>query len=99
MSLGPAPRVEDWGCVPSIEQLGLQPQEVSKGMRFLGGETAALSRVYEYFWKKDFLKIYKETRNGMLGPDYSTKFSPWLASGSLSPRFIYEEVKRYEREG
>ncbi|XP_011008670.1 PREDICTED: cryptochrome DASH, chloroplastic/mitochondrial [Populus euphratica] len=97
MSLGPAPRVEDWGCVPSIEQLGLQPQEVSKGMRFLGGETAALSRVHEYFWKKDFLKIYKETRNGMLGPDYSTKFSPWLASGSLSPRFIYEEVKRYEK--
>lgn len=35
------------------------------------------------------------TRNGMLGPDYSTKFSPWLASGSLSPRFIYEEVYSY----
>lgn len=67
-------------------------------MRFLGGETAALSRVTEYFWNKDLLKIYKETRNGMLGPDYSTKFSPWLASGSLSPRFIYEEVKRYEKE-
>ncbi|KAJ6406037.1 hypothetical protein OIU84_009712 [Salix udensis] len=95
---GQLPCIEDWGCVPSIEQLGLQPQEVSKGLRFLGGETAALSRVYEYFWKKDFLKIYKETRNGMLGPDYSTKFSPWLASGSLSPRFIYEEVKRYEKE-
>lgn len=29
----------------------------------------------------------------MLGPDYSTKFSPWLASGSLSPRFIYQEVQ------
>ena len=26
--------------------------QVSKGLRFLGGETAALSRVYEYFWKK-----------------------------------------------
>ncbi|RYR04734.1 hypothetical protein Ahy_B06g084516 isoform C [Arachis hypogaea] len=25
---------------------------VSKGMKFVGGETAALSRVYEYFWKK-----------------------------------------------
>lgn len=37
--------------------------------------------------------MYKETRNGMLGADYSTKFSPWLASGSLSPRFIYEEVE------
>ncbi|XLS78970.1 hypothetical protein HN51_063195 [Arachis hypogaea] len=57
-------------------------------MKFVGGETAALSRVYEYFWKKDLLKVYKETRNGMLGLDYSTKFSPWLAFGSLSPRLI-----------
>ncbi|MED6204977.1 Myosin-3 [Stylosanthes scabra] len=97
-SLGPPPLVEDWGCVPSLEKLGLSSQNVSKGMKFNGGETAALSRVYEYFWKKDLLKVYKETRNGMLGPDYSTKFSPWLASGSLSPRLIYEEVKRYENE-
>ncbi|GAU28195.1 hypothetical protein TSUD_313540 [Trifolium subterraneum] len=72
--------------------------DVSKGMKFVGGETAGLSRIYEYFWKKDLLKVYKETRNGMLGPDYSTKFSPWLASGSLSPRLIHEEVKRYENE-
>ncbi|KAK4854442.1 hypothetical protein QYF36_023900 [Acer negundo] len=97
-SLGPPPTVEDWGCVPSVDQLGLQSQMVSKGMKFVGGESAALGRVYEYFWKKDLLRVYKETRNGMLGPDYSTKFSPWLASGSLSPRYIYEEVKRYERE-
>ncbi|XP_004501253.1 cryptochrome DASH, chloroplastic/mitochondrial [Cicer arietinum] len=97
-SLGPPPAIEDWGCLPSLEQLGLYSQNVSKGMKFVGGETAALSRVYEYFWKKDLLKVYKETRNGMLGPDYSTKFSPWLASGSLSPRLIYEEVKRYENE-
>ncbi|KAK3212947.1 hypothetical protein Dsin_017653 [Dipteronia sinensis] len=97
-SLGPPPSVNDWGCVPSIDQLGLQSQKVSKGMKFVGGESAALGRVYEYFWKKDLLRVYKETRNGMLGPDYSTKFSPWLASGSLSPRYIYEEVKRYERE-
>ncbi|KAF7830199.1 cryptochrome DASH, chloroplastic/mitochondrial [Senna tora] len=97
-SLGPPPEVGDWGCLPSLEQLGLSSQNVSKGMKFVGGETAALSRVYEYFWKKDLLKVYKETRNGMLGPDYSTKFSPWLASGSLSPRYIHEEVKRYEKE-
>lgn len=73
-------------------------RQVSKGMNFVGGESAALGRVHDYFWKKDLLKVYKETRNGMLGSDYSTKFSPWLASGSLSPRFIYEEVKRYEKE-
>ncbi|CBI20785.3 cryptochrome DASH, chloroplastic/mitochondrial [Vitis vinifera] len=96
--LGPPPNIEDWGSVPSIDQLGLHEEKVSRGMRFIGGEAAALSRVNEYFWKKDLLKVYKATRNGMLGADYSTKFSPWLASGSLSPRFIYQEVKRYEKE-
>ncbi|XP_052200781.1 cryptochrome DASH, chloroplastic/mitochondrial isoform X2 [Diospyros lotus] len=94
VSLGPPPPIANWGCVPSLGQLGLHEKEVKKGIRFVGGESAAVSRVHEYLWKK----IYKETRNGMLGPDYSTKFSPWLASGSLSPRFIYEEVKRYEKE-
>ncbi|KAA0038767.1 cryptochrome DASH [Cucumis melo var. makuwa] len=96
--LGPPPSIDDWGSVPSLDKLGLQPPSVVKGMRFIGGESAALSRIYEYFWKKDLLRIYKETRNGMLGPDYSTKFSPWLASGSISPRLIHEEVRRYERE-
>ncbi|KAL3537674.1 hypothetical protein ACH5RR_001040 [Cinchona calisaya] len=96
--LGPLPSVTDWGSVPEIPQLGLQKPKVSKGLRFVGGETAAMSRVHEYFWKKDLLRTYKETRNGMLGPDYSTKFSPWLASGNLSARFINEEVKRYETE-
>ncbi|KAH9798509.1 cryptochrome DASH [Citrus sinensis] len=97
-SFGPPPSVVDWGSVPLIEQLELHSPKVSKGMRFVGGESAALGRVNEYFWKKDLLKVYKETRNEMLGPDYSTKFSPWLASGSISPRYIYEEVKSYERE-
>ncbi|KAL5558282.1 hypothetical protein UlMin_034493 [Ulmus minor] len=97
-SLGPAPSISDWGCIPSMDQLGLSSQNVSKGMKFIGGESAALGRLNEYFWRKDLLKKYKETRNGMLGPEYSTKFSPWLASGSLSPRLIHEEVKRYEKE-
>ncbi|MCD9561029.1 Myosin-3 [Datura stramonium] len=97
-SFGPPPEVGDWGHVPQVTELGLQQEKVSKGMKFIGGESAALGRVHDYFWKKDLLKVYKETRNGMLGPDYSTKFSPWLASGSLSPRLIYEEVKRYEKE-
>ncbi|KAL0330944.1 UNVERIFIED_CONTAM: Cryptochrome DASH, chloroplastic/mitochondrial [Sesamum angustifolium] len=57
----------------------------------------SLPDVYTQF-RKDLLRTYKVTRNGMLGPDYSTKFSPWLASGSLSPRFIYHEVKRYEKQ-
>uniref|UniRef100_A0A0E0LEB6 Cryptochrome DASH n=1 Tax=Oryza punctata TaxID=4537 RepID=A0A0E0LEB6_ORYPU len=102
-SLGPPPssgldEIGGWGTVPTLESLGLSMTKSEKGMHFVGGESAALGRVHEYFWKKDQLKVYKETRNGMLGPDYSTKFSPWLASGSLSPRYICEEVKRYEKQ-
>ncbi|XP_010454813.1 PREDICTED: cryptochrome DASH, chloroplastic/mitochondrial-like [Camelina sativa] len=98
LSLGPTPSVDNWGDVPTLEQLGIESQEVTRGMRFVGGESAGVGRVFEYFWKKDLLKVYKDTRNGMLGPDYSTKFSPWLAFGCISPRFIYEEVQRYEKE-
>lgn len=67
-------------------------------MQFTGGERAGRERLEEYFWKQDCLKAYKQTRNGMLGANYSSKFSPWLANGCLSPRFIYEQVKEYESQ-
>jgi deoxyribodipyrimidine photo-lyase len=67
-------------------------------LRFQGGETAALTRLNQYFWQRDYLKSYKETRNGLLGADYSSKFSPWLALGCLSPRWIDAQVKAYETQ-
>ena len=63
---------------------------------FAGGETAGLERMEHYFAGTRALSRYKETRNGLLGPDYSSKFSPWLAHGCLSPRRIHAEVRRYE---
>lgn len=36
------------------------------------------------------------TRNGLLGADYSSKLSPWLAFGNVSPRTVAAEVARYE---
>lgn len=33
---------------------------------------------------------------GMLGEDESTKFSPWLSMGCLSPRTVHHELKKYE---
>ena len=66
--------------------------------KFKGGETQAINRLNDYFWDKDLLKVYKETRNEMLGLDYSSKFSVWLANGCISPRYIYEEIKKYEFE-
>lgn len=31
-----------------------------------------------------------------MGADYSSKLSPWLACGAISPRFVYHETKRFE---
>jgi deoxyribodipyrimidine photo-lyase len=85
---------------PGLSTIGLkEPIATRKStIEFKGGEDEGIKRLQNYFWEKDQLKVYKETRNGLLGADYSSKFSPWLALGCLSPRFIYEEVKRYERE-
>ena len=54
--------------------------------------------MHAYAWEGDRLRVYKETRNGMLEPDDSTKLSAWLSNGCLSPRRTYYEVLRYERE-
>lgn len=65
---------------------------------FEGGEAAAWRRIDEYFWQTESLSHYKETRNGMLNKNDSSKLSPWLANGSLSARSLYQELKRYEVE-
>jgi deoxyribodipyrimidine photo-lyase len=41
---------------------------------------------------------YKETRNDLLGWDHSSKLSPWLAWGCLSPRRLADDLARYESE-
>jgi len=91
--------------MPTLQELGYtsdQMQEANQKsigkLEFRGGETAALARVKDYIWTQDRLKIYFDTRNGMLGDEYSTKFSPWLAHGNVSPRYIAQECKRYEEE-
>jgi deoxyribodipyrimidine photo-lyase len=33
-----------------------------------------------------------------MGLNFSSKFSAWLSQGCISPRRIYSEIKRYERE-
>ncbi|MEM9827206.1 MAG: DASH family cryptochrome, partial [Planctomycetota bacterium] len=65
---------------------------------FRGGETAGLGRLTQYLWETDAVATYFDTRNGMLRDLDSTKFSPWLANGCLSPRKVYAEVKQYERQ-
>jgi len=88
--------------VASAPSSNLEPENLIVDPRvvlsFVGGERAGLARLDYYFWQTDGLKTYKETRNGMLGSDYSSKFSPWLALGCLSPRYIYHQVQQYENQ-
>ena len=88
------------GEMPTLAEFGHEdPEEDPRAvMPFRGGETAGLERLRYYLWDSDLVKTYKETRNQMLGGDYSTKFSIWLAQGCLSPKQIYAELKRYEAE-
>lgn len=88
------------GDIPQLADLGLAtPEYDARGvLQFKGGETAAKARLLDYIWEQNCLKEYKQTRNGMLGANYSSKFSPWLALGCLSPRLVWEQVQKYEEK-
>lgn len=85
---------------PTLEELGLSFSKIDKRatITFVGGESAALKRMNHYFSETKAISQYKETRNGLIGADYSSKFSAWLALGCLSPREIYFELKKYETQ-
>lgn len=41
---------------------------------------------------------YNDTRNNLLGSNYSSKLSPWLANGTVSIRKVYWETRKFEKE-
>lgn len=90
------------GRIPTFKELvkdhSAEPTDARTAFPFSGGETAALDRLSHYLWDTDLVAKYKETRNGLIGSDYSTKLSPWLAVGALSPRKVFYDIKRYENE-
>lgn len=61
-----------------------------------GGETAGLARLHDYAVERHLIGRYDDTRNQMLGEAFSTKFSPWLANGSLSARQIWAAIDDYD---
>ena len=88
------------GDMPTLRELNCENFEVDERsvLYFKGGETAGLQRLREYLWDKDLLKSYEDTRNGLIGGDYSSKLSAWLSQGCLSPKQVYYEVTLYEEQ-
>ncbi|MBC3872213.1 DASH family cryptochrome [Undibacterium flavidum] len=62
---------------------------------FRGGSQAASQHLQRYF-SGDLAHHYKQTRNQLYGVDFSTKFSPWLASGALSAPQIIVALRQFE---
>jgi deoxyribodipyrimidine photo-lyase len=91
--------------LPSLHSLGVGEEQArllgrheNAVLQFQGGEDAALQRLDDWMFQGDNLKSYFDIRNGMIGPDYSTKLSPYLSLGCISARFVASEAKRYENE-
>jgi deoxyribodipyrimidine photo-lyase len=84
--------------IPNLKDLGFNNfiPHPNTAFNYKGGETSALKRLDYYLFESKKVGFYKKTRNGLIGKDYSTKFSPWLANGSLSAKTIYWKIKEYE---
>ncbi|KAF2453412.1 DNA photolyase, FAD-binding/Cryptochrome [Lineolata rhizophorae] len=85
---------------PFSEGLGLanQPQmppETTSAHPFSGGETAGRERL-NHLIRSGAMTRYKETRNGLLGTDYSTKLSAFLALGCLTARQVHAALTVFE---
>lgn len=100
--LGPLPRDVDCGVeIETVEDLGyghVTPlEDPRRAFRSPGGETAAKARWQEYL-DSHAVSTYYETRNGMIGENYSTKLGPALAHGCISPRYVSQLTRAYESE-
>jgi len=84
--------------LPTLSELGLENClfDCRAAYPFKGGETNGIKREFNYLTETHAIATYKETRNEMIGENYSSKFSPWLAFGCVSAKMIYHEIKKYE---
>ncbi len=90
----------DSGEIPGLSTLGFSEFEPDEraSISFKGGETEGLNRLEYYLWGADAMKNFHHTHNELMGHEYSTKFSAWLSQGCLSPKMIYQQLKKYEEE-
>ncbi|MEY3049722.1 MAG: hypothetical protein RL365_1760 [Bacteroidota bacterium] len=84
--------------IPPIESSPFTSITSSQSVWLHGGEIEAQKRMMHFIWEVQAIRTYKETRDQLAGLDFSSKFSAWLSQGCISPRRIYSEVKRFERD-
>ena len=85
---------------PLEPSLGLRrvpekPRDARSSHPFGGGENSGHGRV-QHLIASGAMTSYKDTRNGMLGTDFSTKLSAFLALGCITARQIHEYLLAFE---
>lgn len=71
------------------------PIDARSAHPFHGGETAGHERI-RHLITSGSMTTYKDTRNGLLGLDFSTKLSAWLALGSITARQVHDYLLKFE---
>jgi deoxyribodipyrimidine photo-lyase len=71
----------------NIEQFSAHP--------FVGGETSGLTRLNSLL-ETGGMTTYSDTRNGLVGTEFSTKLSGYLAIGSLTARQMHHRMVLFE---
>ncbi|XP_020204347.1 blue-light photoreceptor PHR2 [Cajanus cajan] len=91
------------GDIPSLMDLGLNPSatmpqdgKVAANASMIGGETEALQRLKKFAAECEAQphRGSKDGTHSIYGANFSCKISPWLAMGCLSPRTMYDELKK-----
>ncbi len=79
-----------------LSQWFAKSEKISYPFDMIPGEMSSWRRLHEFFSKSSAISNYKETRNGLLAKNDSSKFSAGLACGTISARSIYHELIKYE---
>ncbi|PIN07212.1 Deoxyribodipyrimidine photolyase/cryptochrome [Handroanthus impetiginosus] len=92
------------GEIPSLVDLGLNPNatmgqngKTAANASLMGGETEGLQRLKNFAveCKAKPNNGFKDGANDSIyGANFSCKISPWLAMGCLSPRSMFDELKK-----
>ncbi|CAA7399892.1 unnamed protein product [Spirodela intermedia] len=92
------------GDIPTLMDLGLtSPTAVTQDIRpasnasLIGGESQALEKLKRFAaeFRTHPNKGNKDgNQDSIYGANFSCKISPWLATGCLSPRFMFDELKK-----
>lgn len=93
----PAPTINSLPRLIDFQVKSQFLKTVAGNTKFKGGESQGLKHLDYYFGKTQAASEYKETRNELEGWLPSTKFSPWLANGSISVRTVYQRLCEYQQ--